>query len=80
MFNDILYFTGLATFDALFLLLAIVTFGLPTLSVEYKENVFLQIMPICYGLTHTFRVGSVYSTLSVTLERFFAIVFPFKVR
>ncbi len=35
-------------------------------------------MPVSYGLTHTARVGSVYATLSVTLERFFAIVFPFK--
>ena len=35
-------------------------------------------MPVSYGLTHTARVGSVMATLSVTLERFFAIVFPFK--
>jgi hypothetical protein len=31
-----------------------------------------------YGLVHVFRVGSVFSTLSVTLERFFAIVFPLR--
>jgi hypothetical protein len=37
-------------------------------------------MPVCYGLVHIFRVGSVFATLSVTLERFFAIVFPFKVQ
>ena len=31
-----------------------------------------------YGLLHTFRTGSVYSTITVTMERFFAIVFPFR--
>ena len=35
-------------------------------------------MPISYGLTNTFRLGSVFATLSVTLERFFAIVVPLK--
>ena len=35
-------------------------------------------MPVAYGLTHTFRLGSVLATLSVTLERFFAIVKPLK--
>lgn len=76
IFSNILM--GLASFDALFLICAIVTFGLPTVSVWYKKNIFHTIMPVSYGLTHTARVGSVMATLSVTLERFFAIVFPFK--
>ena len=76
-FSNIL--TGLATFDALFLVLAILTFGLPTLDGEYYGNVFFpHIAPVCYGLIHTFRVGSAFATLSVTVERFFAIVFPLK--
>lgn len=76
VFSNIL--TALASFDALFLLLATVTFGLPSMSDSYKDNLFLHVTPICYGLTHTFRVGSVFATLSVTLERFFAIVFPLR--
>ena len=76
IFSNILM--GLASFDALFLVCAIMTFGLPTVSSWYKKNVFLKIMPVSYGLTHLARVGSVFATLSVTLERFFAIVFPFK--
>ena len=39
---------------------------------------FVHIMPVSYGLTLTFRLGSVLATLSVTLERFFAIVLPLK--
>jgi len=35
-------------------------------------------MPIALGLLHTFRVGSVYVTLSVTFERFHAIICPLR--
>lgn len=69
---------GLACFDALFLWVAILAFGLPNLSNWYKETVFLPIMAITFGLLHTFRVGSVFVTLSVNFERFYAIVFPLK--
>ena len=68
---------GLAIFDALFLLVAILVFGLPKLSNWYNEN-FMVIMVICFGLLHTFRVGSVYVTLAVTFERFHAIASPLK--
>lgn len=70
--------TGLASFDAAFLVMAIFTFGLKELSHGYKRNVFHSILPVIYGLLHTFRTGSVYSTIAVTMERFFAIVFPFR--
>ena len=72
------YPPGLACFDALFLLTAIVAFGLPKLSDWYEKKVFLPIMAVTFGLLHTFRVGSVYVTLSVNFERFYAIVFPLK--
>jgi hypothetical protein len=67
-------------YDALFLVTAIATFGLPKIVPGYPQHtIYMSLLPICYGLVHTFRVGSVFSTLSVTLERFFAIVFPLKV-
>jgi len=69
---------GLATFDALFLSIAITSFGLPELSDWYNRAVFQPIMPIVFGLLHTFRVGSVYVTLAVTFERFHAIICPLK--
>jgi hypothetical protein len=69
---------GLATFDALFLFIAIISFGFPQLSRWYTRNIFLYIMPIVFGLLHTFRVGSVYVTLAVTFERFHAIICPLK--
>ena len=69
---------GLATFDALFLFIAIISFGFPQLSRWYTRNIFLYIMPVVFGLLHTFRVGSVYVTLAVTFERFHAIICPLK--
>ena len=51
--------TGLATFDALFLILAIVTFGLPIIAGDvYRKILYPPITPICYGLVHTFREHS----------------------
>ena len=35
-------------------------------------------MPILHGLIHLARSGSVSVTMAVTLERYFAIVHPFK--
>ena len=69
---------GLASFDALFLVIALISFGFPQLSQWYSKNIFLYIMPVVFGLLHTFRVGSVYVTLAVTFERFHAIICPLK--
>ena len=72
---------GLAAFDALFLLAAILSFGLNQLSPWYTNNVFLGglcIMRVLFGLILTFRIGSVYMTLAVTFERFHAIIFPLR--
>ena len=33
---------------------------------------------ILHGLTHTARTGSVYITMAITIERYFATVHPFK--
>ena len=42
-----------------------------------KKN-FPYIVPILHGLTHTARTGSVYITMAITIERYFATVHPFK--
>ena len=69
---------GLAIFDALFLFAAILSFGLPTLSQWFNDEIFMRIMATLFGLLHTFRTGSVYVTLAVTFERFYSIVCPFR--
>ena len=52
-------------------------FGLPEIFSEwYMNQVNVYIMPIGYGLAHIGRVGSVFITVSVTIERYLAIVHP----
>ena len=38
----------------------------------------VHIIPFCHGVIHIARMGSVYVTMSITLERYFAIVHPLK--
>ena len=45
---------------------------------RYGKKVVPQIAPFGYGALHVARMGSVYITMSVTLERFFAVVYPLK--
>ena len=45
---------------------------------RYAKNVSLYITPILHGLIHVARSGSVYVTMAVTIERYFAIVHPLK--
>ena len=70
---------ALATFDALFLLSALIAFGIPNMSEWFTDHVFMPTMAAIYGLMHTFRVGSVYVTLAVTYERFLSVVSPLKI-
>ena len=62
----------------LYLIIGLSIFVLPELSQSYKDQVYIYIMPVGYGLGHIGRVGSVFVTVSVTIERYFAIVHPLK--
>ena len=62
----------------LYLIIGISIFGLPAISEWYTKEIFLYIMPLGYGLGHIGRVGSVFVTVSVTIERYFAVVHPLK--
>ena len=65
-------------FDMLYLIIGISIFGLPAISKWYEKEIYVYIMPLGYGLGHIGRVGSVFVTVSVTIERYFAIVHPLK--
>ena len=45
---------------------------------RYAKHVFVHIMPPLHGFIHIARAGSVYVTMAVTIERYFAIVHPLK--
>ena len=59
-------------------MIGISIFGLPAMSTWYVEKVYDYIMPCGYGIGHIGRVGSVFLTVSVTIERYHAIVHPLK--
>ena len=62
----------------LYLIIGISIFGFPVVSNWYSKEIYIYIMPFGYGLAHIGRVGSVFVTVSVTIERYFAIVHPLK--
>ena len=43
---------------------------------RYQTTVSVYVIPVVYGMIGVARTGSVYLTMSVTLERYFAIVRP----
>lgn len=69
---------ALAVFDFLYLFIGIAIFGLPVLSQAYKENVYVIIVPVCVGLAHMSRVGSVLLTVSVSIERYYSVCHPMR--
>ena len=70
--------TGLASVDLLYLTFGTLLFGLPKLSKFYMVKVLPYIEPIGLPLAHIGRIGSVFVTMSVTIERYYAIVHPLK--
>ena len=53
----------------MYLLTSTMIFGLPVLSAWYEQTVHSRLSPYLYGMAHVGRVGSVYLTMSVTIER-----------
>jgi hypothetical protein len=45
---------------------------------RYARTLYVFILPMGFGFGHIGRVGSVFITVSVTIERYFAIVHPLK--
>ena len=46
---------ALSALDAIFLLISVLTLGLPRIWDWYWKVVFLSIAPVLFGLLHTFR-------------------------
>lgn len=69
--------SALAVSDSLFLLFAILVIGLPEVSQWYMTQISVYVTPIAYGFMGIARTGSVYCTMCVTLERYYATAKPF---
>ena len=60
---------ALAIMDMLYLFMSQLIFGMPKISSWWDDNAYDLILPFAYGFAHIGRVGSVYLTMSVTVER-----------
>ena len=45
-----------------------------------QMDMYYLCLPFLYGMTHVSKVGSVFSTLAVSLERYFAVCRPLWIR
>ena len=66
----------LALVDTGFLLSSLLTFSLPQLSTDYSCSLWPYLVPYTLPLAQTCMTGSVYMTISLSLERYFSVVHP----
>ena len=59
----------LAAFDLVYLMMSMAIFTLPELWADYQKALYIDILPVGYGIAHIGRVGSVFLTAAVTIER-----------
>jgi len=66
----------LAIIDSIHLLTSAATFSLPQLSEEYAQEYWPHVVPFSLPLAQTTITASAHLTVSITLERYFAVVHP----
>ncbi|XP_018025741.1 FMRFamide receptor-like, partial [Hyalella azteca] len=77
-------FVGLATFDSILLITSILMFGVTAISEFtgllqwYQRDVFPWVTLVAYPLGIVAQTGSVYLTVTVTVERYVAVCHPMK--
>ena len=64
-------------YDNAYIIFSILIFALPQLSNTYKENYLKYIVPTALPLVQIALTGSVYSTLAISLERYWVVCNPF---
>ena len=70
----------LATFDTFYIIFSFFIFSLPSISKYYDDSAFFNyLLPIILPLNHVALTGSVYSKLSITIERYLMVCHPFYV-
>ncbi|KAL7641811.1 UNVERIFIED_CONTAM: hypothetical protein RMT77_007685 [Armadillidium vulgare] len=77
---------GLASFDAILLTTSLLMFGIPAIPeytgamIWYQRDVFPWVTLAAYPLGTIAQTGSVYLTVTVTVERYVAVCHPLKAR
>ena len=68
----------LASYDLVYLVLAMVMFGLPQLVPSIQQSrLFLYMIPHLLPLAHISLTGAIYFTIAITIERYTTVCHPF---
>merc|ERR1711970_1685197 len=67
----------LALMDTLHLISSALTFSIANLSYAYASHTWHYIVPYSLPIAQSSMTGSVYLTISLTVERYFSVVKPF---
>ena len=70
----------LATFDTFYIIFSFLLFSFPSMIKGYDDSAFYNyLLPVILPLNHIVLTGSVYSKLSITIERYLIVCHPFYV-
>jgi len=68
----------LAIFDSLYILNSVLLFGIPTLYADIRgESWYAHLVPMMLPLAQIGLTGSIYLTVSISIERYTTVVHPF---
>ena len=67
----------LSIFDLVYVSMAVFTFSLPKFSKAYEESVWYYIVPLSIPILQVSLTGSIYCTMTITLERYLVVCQPF---
>jgi len=67
----------LSVFDTLYLITSVSIFGIPSISKEFVGTFHLLSLPVILPLIHIGTVGSIFTTLALSIERYLTVAHPF---
>ena len=67
----------LTIYDLLQIIFSIICFALPQLSLSYRHNIFIYVIPFMIPLAQITLSGSSFTTVTLTIERYISLCAPY---
>ena len=67
----------LTIYDLLQIIFSIICFALPQLSLSYRNNIFIYVIPFMIPLAQITLSGSSFTTVTLTIERYISLCAPY---
>ena len=68
----------ISIFDMSYILLNFIIFAFPHASEAYRYgDMYCHMFPVVYALRHVMLIGSIYSTIAISMERYLVVCHPF---